>query len=288
MATKSKVIELINKEIFPYYVTSEYTESMDSWVKNSNLKTIKKAIAIGKESYLKYDKYEVLDESVDTFLDKLGGIVHNLEMPPIENKINYIVNTLNYVFGCSNKRYYIDLVNSYVDELKKDEKNTEEIILDKLNNEKKNISNFSNIVEWEEYFKQLIDNQKVKFKTISDLKHYLMENGLETKFGKIDNIKSKIGQGGNSIVCFGDLNGEEVAIKFLVKYDRNKVNRFYLEYFNIVKSVTNYDGIVHQYFLDELIKDNNIYPYIVMKKYKSQLEYKEDIKLMNYILLYVK
>ena len=61
-----------------------------------------------------------------------------------------------------------------------------------------------------------------------------------TIFGKITNIQKQVGQGGNSMVCFGKLNNEDVAVKVLINYNEDKKNRFYLEYYNIIKSVKNY------------------------------------------------
>lgn len=87
---------------------------------------------------------------------------------------------------------------------------------------------------------------------------------IDTIFGKVINIQKQIGQGGNSMVCFGKLNNEDVAVKILINY-------------NIIKSVKNYDGIVHQYFLGLMKVENYEFPYIVMKNYQSQLIYEDNI-----------
>lgn len=140
--------------------------------------------------------------------------------------------------------------------------------------------------DWIEHFELTISNSSASIKTFSDLRDHFVANGIDTIFGKVTNIQKQIGQGGNSMVCFGKLNDEDVAVKILINYNEDKKNRFYLEYYNIIKSVKNYDGIVHQYFLGIMKVENYEFPYIVMKKYQSQLIYADNIseeQLFKYI-----
>lgn len=279
MASRKKIIELINEAIYPFHINRNYEKNITTWSQNNDLKTIKKAIEIGKESYLKYKNGAVIEETIPNFLNKLGGIIHNLEMTPIENKILHIVNTLAYNFSYFDKVQAKEILNKFTNELKNIYELDDNDILEKLIEEQKNVGNYNSWEEWINHFEPIINEKKNKIQTINELRDFIVENGITTKFGQIVDIKKQIGQGGNSIVCFGNLNGEEVAIKILIKYNSDKRNRFYLEYFNIIKSIQNYNGIIQQYFLDEMMIEDNIYPYIVMKKYKSQLEYSSNIKV---------
>lgn len=132
-----------------------------------------------------------------------------------------------------------------------------------------------------EYLESKIDiiNQNSIF-TQGKLNDFLRLNSfsIKTIYGNITNISiSETGAGGNGIVYFGNLNNHDVAIKFLIKNDTNKRERFLCEFLNIIMSVNNNEGIVKQYFYEEVVIDNCKVPIIVMKKYSNHLAYVETI-----------
>lgn len=286
MASKKRVIELINESIYPYTISKSYENTVSEWSKKYDLSLIKEAIEIGKNTYLIYNGNEVTDESSDKYLNKLGGIIHNLSKDPIEQKINYILNTLPYAFEDYDKRISKETLINFVNELHDVYNISDEEIISILVDEKNKMYDYKDWNDWIEHFEPTIANSSVSIKTFSDLRDHFVANGIDTIFGKVTNIQKQIGQGGNSMVCFGKLNDEDVAVKILINYNEDKKNRFYLEYYNIIKSVKNYDGIVHQYFLGIMKVENYEFPYIVMKKYQSQLIYADNIseeQLFKYI-----
>ena len=117
MASKKRVIELINESIYPYTISKSYENTVSEWSKKYDLSLIKEAIEIGKNKYLIYNGNEVTDESSDKYLNKLGGIIHNLSKDPIEQKINYILNTLPYAFEDYDKRISKETLINFVNEL---------------------------------------------------------------------------------------------------------------------------------------------------------------------------
>ena len=101
---------------------------------------------------------------------------------------------------------------------------------------------------------------------------------IKTLYGDISSISiSETAAGGNGVVYFGKLNNHDVAIKFLLKNDKNKKNRFLCEFFNILIGFDDNEGIVKQYFYEEIIIDSFKIPIIVMKKYSNHLEYVDNI-----------
>lgn len=286
MASKKRVIELINESIYPYTISKSFENNVSEWCKNYDLSLIKEAIEIGKKQYLIYNGDEVTDESSTEYLNKLGGIIHNLSKDPIEQKINHILNTLPYAFNDYNKYKTKETLIKFVNELHDIYNLEAEKIISILNDEQNRLYDYQNWNEWLEHFEPTISNSSTSIKTFTDLRDYLVFNGIDTIFGKITNIQKQVGQGGNSMVCFGKLNNEDVAVKVLINYNEDKKNRFYLEYYNIIKSVKNYEGIVHQYFLGIMKVENYEFPYIVMKKYQSQLVFDDKIsqeQLFKYI-----
>lgn len=97
-------------------------------------------------------------------------------------------------------------------------------------------------------------------------------------YGKIKGISLESKSGGNAVVYFGNLNNSDVAIKFLLNIDESKRKRFLYEFINVIMKIDNYDGIVKQFFYDEIIIKNKKVPIIVMKKYVDCLKFIVDIE----------
>lgn len=117
------------------------------------------------------------------------------------------------------------------------------------------------------------------------LMKYLKDNeGIECEFGKINiKISDRIGQGGNGLVYSGKINDIEIAIKFLVGHNSNKYTRFKAEYFNINLVRDEMINIVNNIHYGELIVEDAIFPYIVMKKYsKSLKKYRQELQTLNW------
>lgn len=116
--------------------------------------------------------------------------------------------------------------------------------------------------------------------TQAKLNNYLKENNnvIKIMYGEIINISISTSlAGGNGIVYFGKLNNHDVTIKFLLKNEKNKKNRFLCEFVNILIGIENKVGIVKPYFYEEIELDNCKVPIIVMKKYVKHLEYLDKI-----------
>lgn len=106
------------------------------------------------------------------------------------------------------------------------------------------------------------------------LSKYIKENhGIPSSLGTIEitNI-TPLGEGGNGVVYEGTMNNAELAIKFLLNSSTQKLNRFKSEYLNtsyyshILKNIVTY---VHY---DTLCIEDYTFPYIIMRKYSSNLK----------------
>lgn len=138
------------------------------------------------------------------------------------------------------------------------------------------------LIDFIEENEENTNNNQITQKEIND---YIKENAfiLKTIYGEIKNISLNSKSGGNGIVYFGSFNNSEVAIKFLINMNLKKKKRFLCEFINVIMSIDNYEGIVKQYFYEELKINNKKIPIIVMKKYSNSLEYKSNISQNNLI-----
>lgn len=114
--------------------------------------------------------------------------------------------------------------------------------------------------------------------SIKELNNYLKlnESQLKTKYGTISILSLETKSGGNGTVYFGNMSGENIAVKVLINNTKEKLNRFLCEYGNVILKLSEKDGIVKMHFYDEIVVNNNKYPIICMKKYDNKLLYKED------------
>ena len=72
----------------------------------------------------------------------------------------------------------------------------------------------------------------------------------------------------------------------MLKNDKNKKNRFLCEFFNVLIGFDDNEGIVKQYFYEEIVIDDCSVPIIVMKKYSNHLEYVDNIEQEDLISIF--
>jgi serine/threonine-protein kinase len=102
------------------------------------------------------------------------------------------------------------------------------------------------------------------------LRQFLRSNPFPTKLGDIT-ITREIGEGANGLVYEGVLNGNPVAVKFLVEAHSQKLTRFKAEFFNVLLLPIN-QFVARPLFYDELQLPEASFPGIVLQKYDGNLQ----------------
>lgn len=122
--------------------------------------------------------------------------------------------------------------------------------------------------------KQLKTENKSQFVDRKDLIKILKEKReIATRYGTIKFDSLNIKEGGNSIVIFGAMQEEKVAVKMLVANSSSKINRFLGEFANVIIKLNDLENIATLYFYDTVSISNNIIDIIVMKQYEGTLKY---------------
>lgn len=125
------------------------------------------------------------------------------------------------------------------------------------------------IKELQSLEQKFIDRKEI----INQLK---IKKELQTKYGLIKFNSFNIKEGGNSIVVFGDFQGEKVAVKILVSDSSSKLNRFLCEFANVIIKLSDLKNVSKLYFYDTAIIGTNTLDIIVMKQYNDTLKYDEN------------
>ncbi len=101
------------------------------------------------------------------------------------------------------------------------------------------------------------------------LRKFLKTNNLICSLGEISNLQ-QIGEGGNGLVFSGEIEGFEIAIKFLINPSKSKLVRFKAEYLNVLTLPEN-ELIAKPILFTEFTIENKLYPAIIMKRYERHI-----------------
>ena len=172
-----ELVKRINKKMFPRVVTEGFEKRFANITKKHVLPDVLEAIEIASDRYLKFDiDGNATEESTNNFVSKIPGVIHNLNVPPIQQKANYIKGI------CKNRLSYWDpkkgaiLLNNYIKALK-DYGYVEQQILENL--ESQLMPKAKEVKNWTEW-KNLIENWIVSINNWDD-KSSISEESKENK-----------------------------------------------------------------------------------------------------------
>ncbi|DAA94133.1 TPA: hypothetical protein CPT88_08680 [Candidatus Gastranaerophilales bacterium HUM_8] len=150
-------INYIEDKIEPYTLTKQFRTKILQLFKKYKHEEIFDAITISANKYLKYDcDNKLIQESANEFLNKIGGILVNKNLPPIKQKLAYIKGICRNRFHYFNEQQGSIILNKYVEALKQ-QGWSETRILDDIEQEVTRISKESkNWTEWRDILESWI------------------------------------------------------------------------------------------------------------------------------------
>ena len=96
------LVKFIEERIHPYCLNQSGRVSISNLLRKYSYELLEECVDISYENYLEWDEDgELIKESVDKFLNKIGGIAYNQSLTPIEKAMNHIIN-----IGKSNCSYW--------------------------------------------------------------------------------------------------------------------------------------------------------------------------------------
>ena len=166
---RKKIETIINERISPYSLNDIGKADISQIVRQYPYELLLECIDIGVSNYFKYDEKGCLTkESVDTFLNKIGGIAYNKSRTPVEQEIYYLKNKGNYKFSYWNLQRADDLLHDYVQALYS-QGWSENMVLDDLRGDSALMMNKSN--NWSDW-RSTIEQW------IYDVKHWNEEDNV--------------------------------------------------------------------------------------------------------------
>jgi hypothetical protein len=133
--TAARVMKYVKAKIKPYALNDEDQATIHNLIDRYEIDAILSAVDISAKQYLKSKNGEIEQWRIDEFINKLGGILHNTSLNPVDRKLAYIKNVLK-----SNVRYYDAklasiILRNYVKALRVHWRYTDEQILSDLDSE---------------------------------------------------------------------------------------------------------------------------------------------------------
>lgn len=146
---KKKIETIVKEKIFPYSLNERGKSNLSQLIASYPYELLKECIDIGVTQYFRYDKqHKLIEESVNNFLNKLGGIAYNKSLPAINQEIKKIKNKCKEKFNYWNDAKANGILMNYVRALKQIDWSEKQIIED-LNTDVIDLYNScSNWTQW--------------------------------------------------------------------------------------------------------------------------------------------
>lgn len=148
------ISDYVESRIRPFTLSDKGKLELENHIKKFGVNDLLNGIDVGLEKYLKYSSGGELEQgSVETFLDKLGGIIAIQNMPPIKQKLAYIKGIARNRFNYWDNRKGSIILSHYVQALEdygwSEEKILEDIETEviKISKEAKNWSEWRGVLE---------------------------------------------------------------------------------------------------------------------------------------------
>lgn len=157
---RKKIETIINEKIYPFSLNEKGRADVARLTTQYSYDILKECIDIGVAKYFRYENNgSLLKESVDNFLNKLGGIAHNKSLPPIEQEILRLKNKGKYTFSYWRDDIADQILRDYVKALRAHW--TEQMVVEDLKGEASRlISNSGNWSTWTSIMKHWIEDIK--------------------------------------------------------------------------------------------------------------------------------
>lgn len=113
----NRLVEYIESKMPGHSITANGRKKINGYVQKYSYDTIVKAVNISAEQYIVYEGDTVTDDSANDFLNKIGGILHNMHLSPIDKEVSHIKSMARQQFGYFNERIGASLMQRYVEAL---------------------------------------------------------------------------------------------------------------------------------------------------------------------------
>ena len=159
--TYEQMIDVIESKItFPFSLSWKARKDFWYFYNKYSIEFLGECVAIGARQYLRYDADGLAtQESVNVFLNKIGGILHNKTRLPIQQSINYIQAVGRKTLADWNRYTAQALLNEYINVLTFNNWYEDLIVEELRGNIIKITKEAKNWMDWEEKMREAIADE---------------------------------------------------------------------------------------------------------------------------------
>lgn len=158
----NRLVSYIESKIPGYSIIASDRKKINGYVQKYSYGAIVEAVKVSAEKYLLYEDDSLTKDSVENFLNKIGGILHNLHLSPVDKEVSHVKSMARQRFGYFNESLGNSLLQRYVEALKF-AGYSEDYVLNDLQTEMKNlIFDVHSWTSWKNAVERWIDDFKGK------------------------------------------------------------------------------------------------------------------------------
>lgn len=156
---RKKIETIVNEKIAPYSLNERGKAQLAQIIRKYPYEMLVECIDIGIKQYFHYDKDGALtQESVNEFLNKLGGIAYNRSKNPIDQEISHIKNKCKKIYAYWNDYKADDILYRYILALRKSGWTDNQILKDLQTEVNRLINSSRNWSQWSDTMEKWIDD----------------------------------------------------------------------------------------------------------------------------------
>ena len=158
---RKKIETIIKEKIAPHMLTDKEVADISRLTRQYSYELLLECVDIGVSKYFFYDTNGKLTrDSVNYFLNKIGGIAYNKSRTPIDQEIYHLNNKGHRRFVYWDSQYADDLLHEYVQELQLHGWNESMILSDLRGESVRMLNNSSSWIQWGQTLKNWIQDVK--------------------------------------------------------------------------------------------------------------------------------
>lgn len=144
----NRMVEFIDSKMPGHSINANGRKEINEYIQKYSYDAIVKAVNISAKKYLMFEGDYVTNDSADDFLNKIGGILHNLHLSPIDKEISHVKSMARQQFGYFNDSLGNSLLLRYIKALKFANYSEEDVLNDLQTEMKRLIYNSSSWTSW--------------------------------------------------------------------------------------------------------------------------------------------
>lgn len=158
----NRLVEYIDSKMPGHSLNANGRKKISRYVQKYFYDAIVKAVNISADQYIVYEGDSVTDDSANDFLNKIGGILHNMLLSPVDKEVSHIKSMVRQQFGYFNETIGESLMRRYVGALRSAGYSEAEVLDDLKTEMKSLVYRLSSWTSWRNAVERWIEDLEGK------------------------------------------------------------------------------------------------------------------------------